>query len=125
MAAKRPSEEYSQLRSRVHLGIGAPVMLIVKNLWDSRTVHLGLMNGARGHVVAIVAKEVGPALPQCVVIKLPQMQGRALLGRPSDVGACGTGATAVEEITEASPCAIAVEARMGVDCPQGAGVDVP
>ena len=30
MAAKRPSEEYSQLHSRVHLGIGAPVMLIVK-----------------------------------------------------------------------------------------------
>ena len=62
MSAKRPSEEYSQLRSQVHLGIGVPVMLIVNNLWDSRTVHLGLMNGASGHVVAIVANEVGPAL---------------------------------------------------------------
>ena len=72
MATKRPSEEYSQLRSRVPLGIGAPVMLIVNNLWDSRTVHLGLMNGARGHVVAIVAKEVGPALPLHVVVDFPE-----------------------------------------------------
>ena len=32
--------------------------MIVNNLWGERTVYIGLMNGARGRVVAIVAKEV-------------------------------------------------------------------
>ena len=47
-------------------------MLIVNNLLDSRTVRLGLMNGAPGHVVAIVANEVGLGLPQFVVVGFPE-----------------------------------------------------
>ena len=69
-------------------------------------------------------RKVGPSLPQFVVVDF-RIQGRALLGRPSDVGACGTGATAVEEVTEVLWCATAVEARMGIDHPQGARVAVP
>jgi hypothetical protein len=53
-AARRPADQYRQLRPATHLFPGARVMLSMNRIWDEPTVHLGLMNGARGVVVAIV-----------------------------------------------------------------------
>ena len=52
--ARRPAEQYRQLRRAVHLCVGARVMLTQNHIWDMPVVQLGLMNGARGRVVAIV-----------------------------------------------------------------------
>ena len=57
-AERRPANQYRQLRKAVHLCAGAPVMLLQNMIWDTPVVQLGLMNGARGIIVAIVyAKE--------------------------------------------------------------------
>ena len=49
--------EFNGLRQAVHLLLHAPVMLCVNQLWDVKTVPLGLMNGARGTVKAIVYRD--------------------------------------------------------------------
>jgi ATP-dependent DNA helicase PIF1 len=74
-AAKRPPEEFYQLRTRVHLAVGAHVMLIANQVWDARTVPVGLMNGARGIVRAIVCSERPPALPDYVIVEFPAYKG--------------------------------------------------
>jgi ATP-dependent exoDNAse (exonuclease V) alpha subunit len=76
-AAKRPPDEFYQLRTRVHLAVGASVMLIANQIWDTRTVQLGLMNGARGKVVGIVSTDLPPALPLYVIVDFPDYRGRA------------------------------------------------
>ena len=53
-AARYSSEEYRQLKQCTHLAVGAPVMYTQNYLWDVQVVSLGLMNGARGTVVAIL-----------------------------------------------------------------------
>ena len=100
-ATNRKAEEFRQLRSKTHLCLGAPVMLILNNLWDVQTVPLSLINGSRGTVVAILYPEPGepradgldPAvssswpcdtescpLPDFVVVNFPDYQGRAFFG---------------------------------------------
>lgn len=49
-------EAYRNLRPVVHLQLMAPVMLTTNQLWDEFVVPLGLMNGARGRVVAVLYK---------------------------------------------------------------------
>ena len=77
-AAARPPEEFRQLRTRVHLAPGARVMLTANDMWDVRTVQMGLMNGARGVVVGIVFNdgEAPPSLPRYVIVDFPKYKGR-------------------------------------------------
>ena len=49
------------MRKALHLCVGARVMLTQNRLWDVPTVPLGLMNGARGIVVAILYAAPGSA----------------------------------------------------------------
>jgi hypothetical protein len=58
-AAAQSSEEFRQLKQYTHLCVGAPVMLTQNVLWDTSVVPLGLMNGARGIVVAIMFRKAG------------------------------------------------------------------
>ena len=53
-AARRPADQFRQVRPATHLFPGARVMLTMNYIWNVSTVHFGLMNGARGVVVAIV-----------------------------------------------------------------------
>ena len=53
-ASKRKAEEYRQLRSTLYLHVGAPVLLLLNKLYGMPVVPVGLMNGARGTVVAIL-----------------------------------------------------------------------
>ena len=53
-AARRPADQFRQVRPATHLFPGARVMLSTNHIWGVPTVHFGLMNGARGVVVAIV-----------------------------------------------------------------------
>jgi DNA replication protein DnaC len=53
---QRPADEFRQVRSLTHLCVGAPVMLTQNYIWGESVVNLGLMNGARGRVVAILYK---------------------------------------------------------------------
>ena len=48
------AKEFRNLRSVTHLRVGARVILTTNRLWSADTVPLGLMNGARGIVVAIL-----------------------------------------------------------------------
>jgi hypothetical protein len=57
--AQRPADEYRQVRSLTHLCVGAPVMLTQNHIWGESVVSLGLMNGARGRVIAILYKAPG------------------------------------------------------------------
>jgi len=50
----RKAEEFRNVHKATHLCVGARVMLSQNRLWDVGTVPLGLMNGARGVVVAIL-----------------------------------------------------------------------
>ena len=102
----RKSEEFRNVRKALHLRVGAKVILCVNFLWDVSTVPLGLMNGARGVIVAISYAEHGSGrvdgcqlagtgvpqpsrkglprgLDQCpvpdfVVVNFPEYNGRAL-----------------------------------------------
>ena len=58
-AERRPADQYRSIRKAVHLCAGAPVMLLQNMIWDTPVVQLGLMNGARGVVVAILYVEKG------------------------------------------------------------------
>jgi len=53
-AARRPADQFRQIRPATYLFPGARVMLSMNYMWGVSTVHLGLMNGARGVIVAIV-----------------------------------------------------------------------
>jgi hypothetical protein len=48
------AREFRNLRTATHLRVGARVILITNRIWDTDTVPLGLMNGARGVVVGIM-----------------------------------------------------------------------
>jgi len=48
------ASEFRNLRTVTHLRVGARVILTTNRLWATDTVPLGLMNGARGIVVAIL-----------------------------------------------------------------------
>ena len=76
-AAQRRPEEFNQLRTRVHLAAGASVMLISNQMWNTRTVQSGLMNGARGVVIAICGSAPPPKLPEFVVVDFPDYRGYA------------------------------------------------
>ena len=53
-AANRKASDFRNIRKAAHLRVGARVILALNQLWDVQTVPLGLMNGARGLVVAIL-----------------------------------------------------------------------
>ena len=53
------ADDIRQVRRALHLCVGARVMLAQNRFWDAPTVPLGLMNGARGVVVAIVCALLG------------------------------------------------------------------
>ena len=53
----RKSQEFRNIRKALHLRVGAKVILCLNFLWDVSTVPLGLMNGARGIIVAIAYAE--------------------------------------------------------------------
>ena len=50
----RKADAFRNMRKALHLCVGARVFLILNSLWGVSTVSLGLMNGARGVVVAIL-----------------------------------------------------------------------
>ena len=52
-------------------------MLTSNDIWDTRTVPLGLMNGARGTVQGVVFNPDAPppALPQYVIVDFPEYKG--------------------------------------------------
>ena len=57
----RKSNEFDYVRKVLHLRVGAKVSLCLNQVWDTPTVPLGLMNGARGIVVAILYAAPGNA----------------------------------------------------------------
>ena len=50
----KTADEFVQVRGALHLRVGARVLLTQNHIWGVPTVTLGLMNGARGVVVAIL-----------------------------------------------------------------------
>ena len=54
-AENRRASDFRNVRKAVHLRIGARVILSVNSIWNVQTVPIGLMNGARGVVVAILS----------------------------------------------------------------------
>ena len=50
----KTADEFMQVRRALHLRVGARVLLTQNRSWGVPTVTLGLMNGARGVVVAIL-----------------------------------------------------------------------
>ena len=59
--AHRKADVFKNVRQALHLCVGARVMLTQNSLWNVPTVPFGLMNGARGVVVAIVYAPPGAA----------------------------------------------------------------
>ena len=57
----RKADEFRHVRKALHLRVGAKVSLCLNHVWDTATVSLGLMNGARGIVVAILYAAPGNA----------------------------------------------------------------
>ena len=55
----RKSDEFRNIRKSIHIRVGAKVTLGVNFLWGVSTVALGLMNGARGVIVAIAYAQSG------------------------------------------------------------------
>ena len=53
------AKDFRNLRTTTHLRVGARVILTTNRLWSVDTVPLGLMNGARGIIVAILFAEPG------------------------------------------------------------------
>jgi hypothetical protein len=52
---ERPkADEFRNVRKAMHIRVGAKVILITNTIWNVNTVPLGLMNGARGVIVAIL-----------------------------------------------------------------------
>jgi hypothetical protein len=95
-ARRRTSDDFQQLKQCTHLALGAPVMYTQNKLWDVHAVPLGIMNGARGTIVAIlyappnadrandVEAPVGfPCgfrdcpLPNMVIVNFPEYKGQA------------------------------------------------
>ena len=74
---RKRADEFRQLRQAIHLCVGARVMVISNRLWGVTTVPLGLMNGARGVVVAILY-----ALPEDSRVDGCQLAGT---GHPSSI----------------------------------------
>ena len=62
----RKSDEFRNIRKALHLRVGAKVILCVNFLWDVSTVPLGLMNGARGVIVAIAYAPPGSERMDCL-----------------------------------------------------------
>ena len=52
--ANRKASAFRNVRKALHLCVGARVFLCLNSIWGVQTVPLGLMNGARGVVVAIL-----------------------------------------------------------------------
>ena len=102
-AGARTSDDFQQLKQCTFLAVGAPVMHTQNYLWDVHVVSLGIMNGARGTVVAILytppngsrvndvdaptgfpngAREA--PLPNMVIVNFPDYQGKRFFpGCPS------------------------------------------
>ena len=57
----RKAEEFRHIQKALHLRVGAKVSLCLNHVWNRSTVSLGLMNGARGIVVAILYAAPGDA----------------------------------------------------------------
>ena len=57
----RKSDDFRNVRKALHIRVGARVTLCLNHIWDVPTVPLGLMNGARGIVVAISYAPPGSA----------------------------------------------------------------
>ena len=52
---ERPkADEFMNIPKAMHIRVGAKVILITNTIWNVNTVPLGLMNGARGVIVAIL-----------------------------------------------------------------------
>ena len=79
--ASKVAEDFQQLRRALHLCVGAKVMLTLNRIWDVPTVSLGLMNGARGVVVAIIYSTGAPG-----------SAGGGQAGRADGSAIAGTGA---------------------------------
>ena len=106
-ADHRKADEFRGVHKAIHLCVGARVMLTQNRIWDVPTVPLGLMNGARGVIVAILYAAPGAGrvdgsalagngypgsasgqfprglqacpLPEFVVVHFPSYTGSALL----------------------------------------------
>ena len=57
----RRSDDFRNVRKALHIRVGAKVTLCLNKIWDVPTVQLGLMNGARGTIVAILYAAPGNA----------------------------------------------------------------
>jgi hypothetical protein len=57
----RRSDDFRNVRKALHIRVGAKVTLCMNKIWDVPTVQLGLMNGARGTIVAILYAAPGNA----------------------------------------------------------------
>ena len=55
----RKADAFRNVRKALHLRVGARVMLCMNHIWNVSTVPLGLMNGARGVIVAISYAPLG------------------------------------------------------------------
>ena len=75
----KTADDFRQLRRALHLCVGARVMLTQNRIWDVPTVSLGLMNGARGVVVAILYAP-DPSTSVSANVALGRIDGSTLAG---------------------------------------------
>ena len=90
----RRAEDFKHVRQALHLCVGARVMLTQNRLWNVPTVPSGLMNGARGVVVASIYAAPGEGRSWSLAARLgarlqdvlpPLLGGRAVCpGRGRD-----------------------------------------
>ena len=81
----KTADDFRQLRRALHLCVGAKVMLTLNCIWDVSTVPLGLMNGARGVVVAILYAP-GPSVPGSASADVERTDGSTIAGTGSPSG---------------------------------------
>ena len=79
----KPASDFRNLRDSIHMALLAPVMLTQNQLYDVNTVSVGLMNGARGVIVAVLyndqsgypdGKQHCP-MPEYVIVHFPSYSG--------------------------------------------------
>jgi hypothetical protein len=79
----KPASDFRNLRDSIHMALLAPVMLTQNQLHDVNTVSVGLMNGARGVIVAVLyndqsgypdGKQHCP-MPEYVIVHFPSYSG--------------------------------------------------
>ena len=70
----KQSSDFRGLRDATHIALLAPVMLTQNQIYEVNIVSLGLMNGARGHIVAIIYDDQSGYPTHQVKLTVPRLR---------------------------------------------------